>query len=152
MGLWSFWLIVAVAFMIAEVLVLSLTCLYTAVGALAAMVCALLGGGWTASIITFVAGTALLYAATYKYRKRLLHLLHRGNSHSATGMDALIGRTGRLETMDSTRMRIDGDCWQVRPASSDVDLLPGDEVRVTGYDSIVLIVEKITGNQNSESR
>lgn len=144
MGIWSFWLIVAVVFMIAEVLVLSLTCMYIAIGALAGMLCSLLGGGWTVSIIVFVVSTALLYAVTYKYRKKLLHYLHKGASHSATGMDALVGRTGRLETMDCTRMRIDGDYWQVRPADSEADLLPGDEVRVIGYDSIILIVEKTT--------
>lgn len=142
MSIWSFWLILAVGFMIAEVMVLSLTCLYVAFGALAAMVCSLLGGGWTSSIVVFVAATALLYVATYKYRGKLTRLLHKGGSHSATGMDALIGRTGRLETTDPTRMRIDGDIWQVRPQSPDTDLLPGDEVTVTGYDSIILTVRK----------
>lgn len=78
MGIWSFWLIVAVVFMIAEVLVLSLTCMYIAIGAIAGMMCSLLGGGWTVSIIVFVVSTALLYAVTYKYRKKLLHYLHKG--------------------------------------------------------------------------
>lgn len=143
MGIWSFWLIIAVVFMIVEILVQSLTCLYIAIGAVAGMVCALLGGGWTASIITFVVGTAAFYIATFKWRRKLLHILHNGTPHSATGMDALIGRTGIIGTMDPTRVRIDGDFWQVRSASPGVELMPGDEVRVVGYDSIILTVEKI---------
>ena len=60
MGLWSFWLILAVGFLVAELLTMSTTCLYVGTGALVAMVCALLGGEWIATIITFVAATAIL--------------------------------------------------------------------------------------------
>lgn len=143
MTIWSFWLILAVGFIIAEVMVLSLTCLYVGFGALAAMVCAMLGGGWPESIIVFVISTVLLYLATYKFRTKLTSLLHKESSNAATGMDALIGRTGHVGISDPTRIRIDGDVWQIRTSSPDVDLQPGDEVRVLGYDSIVLIVEKV---------
>lgn len=142
MSIWSFWLILAVGFMIAEVMVLFLTCLYVAFGALAAMGCALFGGGWQESIIVFVVSTTLLYIATFRFRAKLSSLLHKSGSNAATGMDALIGRVGRIDMSDPTRMRIDGDVWQVRASSPDVDLQPGDEVKVLTYDSIVLIVEK----------
>lgn len=144
MGIWSFWLILAVGFLIAEVFTLSATCLYIGIGALAAMTCALLGGEWIATIITFVAATAILYLATFHWRSSLIKFLHKGVSHSATGMDALIGRTGTLyKAHDCMRMRIDGDYWQVRPARHEHILIPGEEVRVVGYDSIILTVEPI---------
>ena len=117
MGLWSFWLILGVGFLIAEVFTLSATCLYIGIGAAAAMLCALLGGGWIATIITFVASTVILYLATFHWRTRLMRCLHKGASHGATGMDALIGRTGTVYmTDDCMRMRIDGVYLQVRPA------------------------------------
>lgn len=143
MGLWSFWLILGVGFLIAEVFTLSATCLYIGIGALAAMGCALLGGGWIPTIITFVVATAILYAATYHWRHKLVKCLHKGAEHGATGMDALIGRTGTvIETPDCLRMKIDGDIWQIRPARQDQPLTPGEQVRVVGYDSIILTVEQ----------
>ena len=142
MGLWSFWLILGVGFLVAELLTMSTTCLYIGMGAFAAMVAALLGGEWIATIVTFVVATAILYLATYHWRHRLISALHKGATHTATGMDALIGRTGTVVAApDCLRMRIDGDVWQVRPAKSGRPIQPGEEVRVVGYDSIILTVE-----------
>ena len=144
MGLWSFWLILGAGFLVAELLTLSTTCLYVGTGALAAMAAALLGGDWVVTIVTFVAFTALLYASTYRWRNRLVKALHKGAEHTATGMDALIGRTGTvIKAPDCLRMRIDGDVWQVRPAKHAAPLMPGEEVRVVGYESIILTVEAI---------
>ena len=143
MGLWSFWIILGVGFLAAELLTMSTTCLYVGTGALVAMVASLLGGDWAVSLVTFVAFTALLYASTYRWRNRLVKALHKGAEHTATGMDALIGRTGTvIAAPDCLRMRIDGDVWQVRAAKHGAPLLPGEEVRVIGYDSIILTVEK----------
>lgn len=143
MGLWSFWLILGVGFLVAELLTMSTTCLYIGVGAFIAMIVAICGGEWTETILTFVVATAILYLATYHWRKRLLKFLHRGAPHATTGMDALIGRTGRVIVTDRARMRIDGDTWEIRPASGSAVLLPDQEVRVVGYDSIVLSVEPV---------
>ncbi len=145
MGLWSFWLILGVGFLIAEAFTLSATCLYIGVGAMIAMVCAILGGGWIPTIITFVVATIILYLATYHWRTRLMRCLHKGTEgRGATGMDALIGRTGTvIAAPDCLRMRIDGDVWQIRPAKYMPELIPGQKVRVVGYDSIILSVEPI---------
>lgn len=147
MGIWSFWLILGVGFLIAEVFTLSATCLYIGIGAAAAMLCALLGGGWMATIVTFVAATVILYLVSFHWRTRLMRCLHKGTAHSATGMDALIGRTGTVyQSHDCMRMRIDGDYWQVRPARHEHILISGEEVKVVGYDSIILTVEPISSN------
>ena len=143
MGLWSFWLILGVGFLIVEVLTMSTTCLYIGLGALVSMIVALSGGEWTITIIAFVVATVVLYLATYHWRGRIIKFLHRGSGHDATGMDALIGRTGRVIVSDRIRMRIDGDTWEIRPVRSDMTLLPDEEVRVVGYDSIVLSVERV---------
>lgn len=148
MGIWSFWLILGVGFLVAELLTMSTTCLYIGTGALAAMVAALLGGEWIETIVTFVAFTAILYAATYRWRHRLVKVLNKGAEHGATGMDALIGRTGVVvNTNDCLRMRIDGDVWQVRAAKKEEAILPGEEVRVVGHESIVLLVSTLNNKR-----
>lgn len=144
MGIWSFWLILGVGFLVAELLTMSTTCLYVGTGALAAMVAALLGGEWIETIVTFVAFTTVLYAATYRWRHKLVKALNKGAEHGATGMDALIGRTGVVvNSQDCLRMRIDGDVWQIRAAKKEDAILPGEEVRVVGYESIILLVSTI---------
>lgn len=147
MGIWSFWLILGAGFLIAEVFTLSTTCLYIGTGALVAMCAAFLGADWLGSIIAFIVATTLLYLLTYKWRGQLIKALHRGAEHTATGMDALIGRTGRVEIADMPRVRIDGDSWQIRPARHDMTLRKGENVRVVGYDSIILSVEPILENE-----
>lgn len=141
MGIWSFWLILGVGFLIAEVLTVSTTCLYIGTGALLAMCASFLGGGWLVTVITFIVSTVILYLLTYRWRTKLLKMLSKGASHAATGMDALIGRTGQVEISDMPRIRIDGDNWQIRSSSPDIKFQTGETVRVVGYDSIILIVE-----------
>lgn len=143
MGLWTFWLVLAVGLLVAELFSQSLTCLYVGVGAACAMTACLLGGGWLASTVTFVASTAILYFSTIKLRRRLLARLHHTAEKTATGMDALVGRTAEVKVTDRPRVRIDGDVWAVRSAAPGVGVAEGDKVRVVGYDSIVLIVERI---------
>lgn len=144
MDLWTFWLILAVAFFIIELFTTSTTCLYIGLGALAGMLAALSGGGWTACILTFVVCTVVIYIATYHWRKRLIAYLHKDTPDTPTGMDALIGRTGKvIAAQDSLRIRIDGDVWQIEPDCHTIDLHQGDNVRVTGYNSIILTVEPV---------
>ncbi|MDE6559051.1 MAG: hypothetical protein K2K29_04120 [Muribaculaceae bacterium] len=88
MGIWSFWLIVAACFLIAEVFTLSTTCLYVAFGALAAMVSSWIDDNWSVTIIVFVVSTIIFYFATFRWRRNLNNWLHRGAAHTATGMDA----------------------------------------------------------------
>lgn len=141
MALWTFWLILGAALLIAEVLSQSLTCLYIAIGALAAMACSLLDYGWMPCIATCLAVTTLTYALSFRLRRRILARLHADAPHSATGMDALIGRTGTVFGGVNPRVRIDGDIWQIRPARSEESFCDGDTVRVVGYDSIILEVQ-----------
>lgn len=141
MEIWTFWLIVAAALLILELCTSSLTFLYPALGAAAAMCAALLDYGWEVTLPLFGAVSVLLYLATHRVRKRILARLH-GSKDEPTGMDALIGRTGRLSGDKDLRLRIDGDNWRVRPDEDGIRLRPGDNVRVTGFDSIVLTVTK----------
>ena len=75
MGLWSFWLILGVGFLIAELLTMSTTCLYIGLGAFIAMIIAFAGGEWVETIVTFVAATTILYLATYHWRNRIVRFL-----------------------------------------------------------------------------
>lgn len=143
MGIWTFWLVLAVGLLIAELFTLSLTCLYVGLGAACGMFACLLGGGWIASTLTFLIATTILYLSTIKLRHNIVNRLHRDQQTVATGMDALCGRTGVVEVTDRPRIRIDGDIWQVENSDPDSPLHTGDKVKVISYESNTLKVKPL---------
>lgn len=144
MAVWTFWLILAVSFLIIELFTQSLTCLYVGVGALCAMTYSIFYHGWGESILVLTVATAIFWLSTMRLRRRMLAFLHKSADTTATGMDALVGRVGIVDVTDRPRMKIDGDYWQVRlPKSSAVSLRHGDRVKVVSFDSAVLEVEII---------
>jgi len=54
---------------------------------------------------------------------------------AATGVETLIGRTAVVSS--PTQVRVAGELWE---AISDVPLVPGESVRVTGVDGLTLRV------------
>lgn len=140
------WLTAAVVLLIIEVLTQMMWALCLTAGALAAMICSLLGVQELHWQITAMAATALgTYVAVLPYILRRNRVRHRENT--ATGMDALIGRhafvTEEIRPDKTGRIRIDGDNWQAKaPGHHDI-IHAGTEVVVHSYDSIILSVKPL---------
>lgn len=141
MDVWTFWLILAAVFLIIELFTQSLTCLYLGLGALCAMLCSLAGAGWSVTISVLIISTLAIFLSTMRLRTRLLSYLHREAKNSSTGMEALIGRKGKIEISDRPRIKIDGDTWLIRPSNPDTPLQHGKEAIVISYDSTILEVD-----------
>ena len=88
MGNWI-WLILAVVFLVAEAITVTMTSLWFAGGALAALVVALLGGSWGLQI-----GTALVVSAALLACLRPLAKKHFTPKLTKTNVDAVIGTQG----------------------------------------------------------
>ena len=88
MGNWI-WLILAVVFLVAEAVTVTMTSLWFAGGALAALVVALLGGSWGLQI-----GTALVVSAALLACLRPLAKKHFTPKLTKTNVDAVIGIQG----------------------------------------------------------
>ena len=88
MGNWI-WLILAVVFLVAEAVTVTMTSLWFAGGALAALVVALLGGSWGLQI-----GTALVVSAALLACLRPLAKKHFTPKLTKTNVDAVIGTQG----------------------------------------------------------
>lgn len=147
MQMWIIWLIVAAVFVIIEVPTQMLWALCLAVGAVVAMAASLAGLSFAWQLGLLATGSLIGYLLLMPVWKRWLarHNALRG-SESRTGMDALLGRkaivTEQILPGQIGRARIDGDNWQVEAPGSTGIILPGEEVSVTGYDSIILRVAK----------
>ncbi len=145
MELWILWLIVAGLLLISEIAFQWIWTLCLAIGCLVAMIAAICDASFLMQIVSMsasaVAAYILLIPVLNKWQDKA-----RSKKKARTGMDALLGRvavvTDEIKPGKLGRARIDGDYWQVRlPGGKDV-VSRGEEVVVTGYDSIILDVER----------
>lgn len=139
---WLVWLILAAVFTIVELLTGTFAFFCLVGGCLLAMLTALLGFEWNAQMIVAAVGTVIAFVAF----RPLIRRQRRQATAEPSNMDALIGRNAVVMSATDAagigRLRIDGGNWQFRTPGFDF-VEQGTAVRVTGYDSIVLIVEPV---------
>lgn len=131
--LWIAWLVLALLFVIIELLTLEFTFLMLAAGTLiGGLGVNLLAGPWWLQVIAAAAVSALLL---FTIRPLLLRALHRSSALKPTNVDAIYGLGGRLTapfTGDVAAVRLDnGELWSVMPSATSTALVVGDRVVVT---------------------
>jgi membrane protein implicated in regulation of membrane protease activity len=136
-----FWVIVAIAFAVAEVMTVAFFAVFITVGALAAAVVSLLGFDlWVQAIVLGVIGVVGIVAA----RPFLMERLHVGRRVLRSGADSMVGQQALLlEPIlglgQPGHLKIGGELW---PAlTEDGSALPATTpVIVTAIRSTILIV------------
>ncbi|SIT75753.1 NfeD family protein [Microbacterium sp. RU33B] len=132
--LWIVWIVLALIFVIIELLTLEFTFLMLAAGTLlGGLGVNLLGGPWWLQIAAAAALSALLL---FTIRPLLLRALHRGETPVAMNVDALFGMLGRVVspvTAVTGSVRLDnGETWTAKLADiHDGSLDVGVRVQVT---------------------
>lgn len=140
-GATAFWIAAAVVFLIIEGITVGLTSVWFAVGALAAMVCAMLGADVWLQIAAFivVSGAAL-------YFTRPLVKKYVNGRVQATNADKIIGAECRVtETIDNISgtgaVYVDGKTWTAR--SENDEIIPeGELVTTVRIEGVKVIVNK----------
>lgn len=134
-----FWLIVVIAFGIVEAATLGLTSVWFAVGALAAMVCALCRGPLWLQIVLFVAvSVGCLVFTRKKVQSRF------NENRQKTNADRIIGHRGVvLEEIDDRRavgtVKVDGSIWSAR-SKSGAGIPAGAEVIIQAIEGVKVLV------------
>ena len=131
--LWIAWLVLALAFVIIELLTLEFTFLMLAAGSLiGGLGVNLLGGLWWLQVLAAAAVAALLL---FTIRPLLLRALHRSSGLHPTNVDALYGMGARVlsEFVDGRGfVRLDnGEQWTAELAPSVTPLTIGERAIVT---------------------
>lgn len=136
----TLWLVLMILFLITEASTATITTLWFAAGALAAMVVALLGGWiWLQIVVFTLVSVALLLSLRPLLRKYI------DPKKSATNVDAIIGTQGKTEeeidnNAPSGRVRLGGMSWAARSTTGEklsagtlvkVDKIEGNKVFVT---------------------
>jgi membrane protein implicated in regulation of membrane protease activity len=144
-----FWVFVAIAFAIAEIVTIALFALFISIGALGAAVASLLGFGLLVqAIVLGVIGIAGIFIA----RPYLVNQLHLGRPSLRSGADAMVGTQAVLTDAiggngEPGHVKIAGELW---PAlTEDGSALPATTpVVVTALRSTILIVRAVSSMQS----
>ena len=136
------WLVIALVLLILEAVTVQMVSIWFCVGAVAAVIAAILGGSVAVQIIVFVAVSGLTLAFTRKFVKKVLHV-----KKTPTNADSVIGAVGQvIEAIDDEaatgRVRVEGTDWTAR--TPDGSCLPeGTKVKVKAISGVKLMVTAV---------
>ena len=140
-NMWQIWAVVALICLILELSSGDFFIICFSIGAVFAIVSAVLGLSiyWQIFIFAIFSLLSVLFI-----RPVALRWLHKNDPNKPSNADALLGRTGRVtETISAGGrgyVQIDGDMWK---AVSNVDIPIGTTVRVIGRESTIITVEEL---------
>lgn len=147
METWLIWLIIAALLVIIELFTFLVATFCLSVGCLFAMIMSIFDLSLEMQLVGLIAGTVIAFIAFAPMIRRWQKDKEqsRGNG-MASNMDALINRVvdvvEPIPAYGVGRVKVDGDRWQAR-CTDGSEVPAGARVRITGYDSIILDVEKI---------
>ena len=137
------WLIAVILFLGVELSTVTLTSIWFAAGALAAMLVAMFNGNMVIQIIAFlIVAFGCLYA-TKPWSKKFID-----TKKISTNADRAIGETvrvlERVSNLDQTgRAIVHGLEWTVRTEDDNITIEQGELVRVVRITGVKLIVERV---------
>lgn len=137
------WLIAMVALLIVEAVVPGLISIWFALGALAALLAALLHAPMWLQVVWFLLVSVVALVLT-----RPLAAKYVNSRVQPTNADALIGRecivTEEIDDLRGTgAVSVSGKVWTARTGKDGVCVPKGDTVRILRIEGVKLIVEKL---------
>ena len=138
----AFWLIALIVLLVGEAITIGLTFVWFAVGALGALIVAVLGGALWLQVVIFLALSGVTLALARPVFARFLK-----TSHAATNADRVIGQTAvvteQIDNLSGTgQVNVAGQIWSARSAH-DVVITRETEVRVLKISGVKVLVEAI---------
>lgn len=141
--IWQFiWLGLLILFAVGEAVTVGLTSIWFAAGALAALVCALLGGPLWLQIVLFIAvSTLCLLAIRPMAQKYLNSKVEPTNADRIIGSEAVVIEP--IHNLQATgAVRIGGMVWSAR-SGNDTSIPAGTLVKVLRIEGVKVIVEEV---------
>ena len=141
-NMWQIWSVLAVVCLILELSSGDFFIICFSIGAVFAIISAVLGLSiyWQIFIFAIFSLLSVIFV-----RPVALRWLHKNEPNKPTNADALIGRTGRVTEAiakdGNGYVQIDGDLWKA--VSTGADIHVGTTVRVIGRESTIITVETL---------
>lgn len=128
--MWIVWVIIAIAFGVAEIFSGTLILLMLSAGAIGGAAAAAFGAPIWAQGFIFSLVSAL---ALFGLRPTLTRQIHANAESAPMGLEAIEGSPGLVlerVDMDHGLIKIDGELWSARPYDASQTFDPGERVRV----------------------
>jgi len=142
-NMWQIWAVIAIICLILELSSGDFFIICFSIGAVFAIISAVLGLSiyWQIFIFAIFSLLSVLFV-----RPVALRYLHKNEPNKPSNADALLGRTGRVTEVITVGgngyVQIDGDLWKaVSPSTTDIPI--GTTVRVIGRESTIITVETL---------
>ena len=135
------WLIVFVIFAALELVSLGMTCIWFAIGALAACVTSLFTGNWIIQALIFIVVTAVVLILL-----RPIAVKHINNKAEKTNVESIEGKVGKvisdIDNINAKGMvKIDGVDWTARSQKNEV-IKEGTLVEAVSVEGVKVIVKE----------
>jgi len=137
------WLIIAIVFIGVELGTVTLTSIWFAAGAIAAMIVAMCNGSLVIQLIVFIVFTLALLFATRPLAKKFVNAKKATtNADRAVGQEVRVME--RVSNLDQTGMAVvNGQEWTVRAEDDKTIIEQGELVRIVRISGVKLIVERV---------
>jgi membrane protein implicated in regulation of membrane protease activity len=141
---WQIWLIVAILFLVIEIMTTTFVFLCFSLGCIVSSIFAGFELSFTIQLLAFSVTTFISF---FTVRPFMLKYAYRKGDKVKTNVDALVGSKGRvIETIDfekrTGRVFVNGDDWRAESEDGEV-IEQGKQIEVKKVDSTILIVEQI---------
>ena len=145
MNMTAVWLVAMIVLLIVEGMAPGLVSIWFALGALAAMISAMLKAPLWLQVVWFVAVSALSLLLTRPLAKKYVNAhTTPTNADMAIGQDCVV--TEEIDNIRGTgAVTVGGKIWTARMASPDGKAAKGETLRVLRIEGVKLIVEEIPG-------
>ena len=137
------WLVAVIVFLGVEISTVTLTSIWFAAGALAAMLVAMFKGNLLVQVIAFlIVAFGLLYATKPWSKKFIDTKKESTNADRAIGQEVRVME--RVNNLDQTgKAIVHGMEWTVRTEDDNISIERGELVRVLRIEGVKLIVERV---------
>ena len=143
-GLLIIWLVLGVVLIVAEVFTLGFVLLWFGIGAIAAAIVGLAGGGLGLQFLVFA---IVSVALTIMSRTLLANYLPHPGQRLKTGIEALPGKIGTvigpsIGTLHEAAVKVYGSTWTAYPIDDETQLIEGEKVEVVEVRGSSIYVRK----------
>lgn len=144
---WIPWLILGIVFIVAEIFTLGFVLLWFGIGAIAAGLVGLLGGGLFLQFLVFAVVSIALTAMS-----RTIFSTYFGQDDKnamKSGVDSLPGKVGTVVeasrgAMSEGAVKVFGSTWTAYPIDGESDLVAGEKVEVVEVKGSSIYVRRFT--------
>lgn len=146
-ALWILWLVLGVGLIIAEIFTLGFVLLWFGIGAIAAALVGLLGGGFLLQFLVFaIVSVGLTMMSRTIFAN---YFSHGEGDRMKSGVDALPGKKGTVTTaskgaLNEGAVKVFGSTWTAFPIDEETKLIEGEKVEVVEVRGSSVYVRRVT--------